>query len=244
MERTSKKHIKEKPKPLNFHYAFEESIDNVTMATVVKELVKHLLFMKDQIPMPVDLLKCTYKQTDETHVRKNRPSTLKKLKFVDNLNSVLDSLKMCFTLYKVQKVAMLLGSTVVSPKETFLILCETELLNGDTIDNGVVRKLMRTIVTSDQLNEHIYGIPAQNVHILISLKEPFSLTPETNTFCPKTNFVLPQKGKTHVFNFGYRSIINECDSEGTLLGLNEKDESEDYWYSAVLPLKGFKEVSR
>lgn len=246
------KRVKEKPKPLYFPYLFERSANNGTMAAAVKELIKHLLFMTEQIPMPVDLLKCTYKPTGEMQqIGKKRASNLRKLKFVENLTNVLDTLVKCFNLYKVQKVVLLLGSTVVSPKLTYLILCRTtEHFNNSAVDNGIVRKLLRTVVTSDQISGHTRGLPIQNIHILISFKEAYYVSEETGgVFSPKANFLLPRNGRTHVFDFN----CNEDLSRNVELDFREitpdKQNEEmcvtiDYWYGVTLPLKGFKEGVR
>uniref|UniRef100_A0A7M5UMG5 Uncharacterized protein n=1 Tax=Clytia hemisphaerica TaxID=252671 RepID=A0A7M5UMG5_9CNID len=239
---------KKKKKEINYVHCFgneeNEFLDALTLGTSIMELLNHLLYVRSQVPMPLVMLSQMMDRKKQT-VNKNpliATKATKKETSVHNLSLITKSIRKLFALHPVRKIALILGSTTISPKETFLIRLDSELTdicqNKHSMDrpNGsIVRRFLRGFVTNEALND-LQSIRPQSIHILFSLDDFYELDEDLGSiFIPKANYRVPSRGVIHHIDV----CLNELGAEDNFL--DELSLDSGHWYAANLTAKGFRE---
>ena len=229
----------------------------LTLGCSVMETVNHLLYTRNQIPMPLAMLRQVIAKREKTS-QPLRPGgkqigRMKRDNTIKNLSIISSAIRDVFSTCRVNCVVLVLGSTIVSPKETFLISIGTDVYEGtdplvdsshsDVLNpNGaVVRRFLRDVVTNENLNELPSLSSLQNIQILLNLEVTCKLNDElSEIFVPKMNFHLSTRGSFHSFHL--TSTLNEpmLDWQSILVRCNE-NSTKGLWYASKLPMKGFKE---
>ena len=123
---------------------------------------------------------------------------------------------------EITQVAVLLGATIVSPKEIYLLQFPALSPEADNLSSKeAVKTLFRQLVSQDPLS-HIKAIPITNMSVLIN-------APRKSTcswFLPKDSYKLPNRGNQFHFN-----LLSSTDDHGS------QDLSRDF---SIIDLSGFE----
>ncbi|XP_070577148.1 MAD2L1-binding protein-like [Ptychodera flava] len=197
---------------------------------LVMETIKYLLYQREQIPMPLEHLKRRYVTQEMESRCKKRPSLedrkcLQTLETVEELFSQIDNV---FQMTHVNRIMVLFGSTVVSPKEVYVL--DLSYLNSDVIMEDAscksgVRTLMRALITNRVLSE-VDSLPKTNTMVLLETHRDS----HQDWFKPKTSFRMPIRGKRFEIRYS---------SKDTQVPVETINKENYIWYQAPRPIKGF-----
>ncbi|XP_034537056.1 MAD2L1-binding protein [Notolabrus celidotus] len=204
----------------------------------VSEILKCILYQRQQLPMTYDQLVYSQKkqqasmQDKDVVSRRPGPSadidSRKCQQTLQDLEEVLQQLEVLFSLSRVPRVLLLMGGSLVLPKELYEINMENlGLAAGDQClrVSSCLRQVFRTLFVAD----------------LLSDSKPVRLMPTTvlvlahrdcgvGWFRPKLQFKVPTRVKNQVIALSSSSQTLRAD--GT--------DREDYvWFQAPMTIKGF-----
>jgi len=253
---TSTRKRRKKKQNLEITYSFDTNIDVFTLGCSVMETLTHLLYTRNQIPLPLAMLRQVMAKRAKSSPQPLRPGKQigrrKTDNTIENLSTIALAIRDVFSIYHVNFVVLVLGSTVISPKETFLVSIGSDVQEEtDSPDNtsnsdvpkpngAVVRGFLRHIVTNENLNELPSLCSLQNIHILVNLEGECELNEKlSDVFVPKMNYHLSStRGAFHTLHLSSRSNEETFSLQSVLANCNEN--STNRWYAAKLPMKGFK----
>jgi len=184
--------------------------------------------------------------------------------FVENFSKVSEAVADVVEKCEVSKVVVILGSTVISPKETYVIVNDTttttSMLSNTDDCNGVIspavsksasnisRNLLRSFVTNDIFDGLSSTLPPKKIFILLCLDEAHTVAMETSVvFLPRNSFKIPTRGPVHYIRLSNSvsddiNLSDICDE--SVAGTDEDEDETAHetgnWYLASLPLQGFK----
>ncbi|KAK2922042.1 hypothetical protein Q8A73_001527 [Channa argus] len=208
----------------------------------VRELLKCILYQRQQLPMTYDELVYSQKkqqasmQDKDTVCRRPVQSAdmdwRKRQQTLEELEEVLQQLEVLFSLSRVPRVLLLMGGSLVLPKELYEINMEALVLAGGDESlrvSSCLRQLFRTLFVAD----------------LLSDTGPVRLTPTTvlvlahrncgvGWFRPKLQFKVPTRVKKQI-------IALSSDPSASNEPRAECIDWQDYvWFQAPITIKGFK----
>ena len=203
-----------KKKTISFTHVFEKKLCTDVFVVALNELLKHLLFVRYQIPQPLisiqkDMKYEEQKYNEECDVKfprnTNHKKWLQKSCFVTRFLEITSSLSKIIMRCRINKVVLLFGSTVISPKETVVIHVDQNIFNDADKENMPVEeiavltsltccRLMQAVVTSDQFND-LKEVSPQNIFVLVNFRD--TLLSNDHVFLPKLNYRLPSRGIVH-----------------------------------------------
>ncbi|KAM4730113.1 MAD2L1-binding protein [Anableps anableps] len=206
----------------------------------VSEILKCILYQRQQLPMTYDQLVYsqkklqTLKQEGDAVTRmplQSADMALRKChQTLQELEELLQQLEVLFSLSRVPRVLLLMGGSLVLPKEMYEINMEALVLAaGDQSlrTSSCLRQLFRTLFVAD----------------LLSDTNPVRLMPTTvlalahrecavGWFRPKLQFKVPTRVKN--------KVITLSTGKHTLPGAWEESDWQDYvWFQAPMAIKGF-----
>ncbi|KAL3050125.1 hypothetical protein OYC64_012214 [Pagothenia borchgrevinki] len=207
----------------------------------VSEILKCILYQRQQLPMTYDQLVYSQKKQqasmqDEDIVAR-RPgqsadvSWRKCQQTLQELEEVLQQLEVLFSLSRVPRVLLLMGGSLTLPKELYEINMEALVLAGGDKSLRVspcLRQLFRTLFVAD----------------LLSDTKPVRLIPTTvlvlahrdcgvGWFRPKLQFKVPTRVKNRI-------IALSTDPSTCKEPMAQGPDWEDYvWFQAPMTIKGF-----
>lgn len=200
------------------------------------ELLKHIMYQRQQLPLPYEQLKNFYRkpspQAEEMLKKKPRATTevssRKCQQAVAELESVLSHLEDFFARTLVPRVLILLGGNSLSPKEFYEL--DLSLLAPYSMDQSLstaacLRRLFRAIFMADAFSE-LQAPPLMGTIIMAQGHRDCG----EDWFQPKLNYRVPSRGHklTVTLSCGRPSIRTPA--------------WEDYiWFQAPVTLKGFRE---
>ncbi|XP_062981689.1 MAD2L1-binding protein [Elgaria multicarinata webbii] len=210
------------------------------------ELLKHVLYQRQQLPLPYEQLACFYRKQlprppgqSEDVVRKVYPkdqvSNNKKCQQVLNdLEGVFQHLEIMFSLTLVPRVLILLGGTAVSPKEFYEINLQGVSLSGakESLQTAAcVRKLFHSLFLADVFSE-LQAVPSMGAIVMVQGHRNCGI----DWFRPKLNYKVPTRGRKLTVNLSCGR-----DNNATLSTYQEMNSAwDDYiWFQAPLTVKGF-----
>uniref|UniRef100_A0A8C6SER9 MAD2L1 binding protein n=1 Tax=Neogobius melanostomus TaxID=47308 RepID=A0A8C6SER9_9GOBI len=194
----------------------------------VSEILKCVLYQRQQLPMTYDQLVYSQKKrpvhSADTDRRKCQQS-------LQELEEVLQQLEVLFSLSRVPRVLLLMGGSLVFPKELYEINMEALVLaSGDKSlrVSSCLRQLFRTLFVAD----------------LLSDTKPVRLMPTTvlvlahrdcgvGWFRPKLQFKVPTRVRSKVV--ALCSDLCTCED----LKRDEWDWDDYIWFQAPMTIKGF-----
>ncbi|XP_055957008.1 MAD2L1-binding protein [Patella vulgata] len=200
---------------------FDGGLHSTTRGAMVNELVKYFMYERQQIPVPFDHAKRELKKLSELQEIESREnekrnemrqkqmplSSKRKLKnrlterkassALENLDLIFENIQKSFEhCPEISQIMIVLGSTVVSPKEMYIIQMPPLSPDAENIVfKSCVRSLFRQLITQDLLG-NIKGISPTNMTVL--LKAPRGCNIEW--FTPKHNFKTSSRGQQFMFN--------------------------------------------
>ncbi|KAL7384291.1 hypothetical protein ABVT39_027712 [Epinephelus coioides] len=207
----------------------------------VSEILKCVLYQRQQLPMTYDQLVYSQKKQqatmqDKDTVSRRPPQSVdidgrKCQQTLQELEEVLQQLEVLFSLSKVPRVLLLMGGSLVLPKELYEINMEALVLAGGEQClrvSSCLRQLFRTLFVAD----------------LLSDTRPVRLMPTTvmalahrdcgvGWFRPKLQFKVPTRVKNQTIALSTdRSTCKESRAQGS--------DWQDYvWFQAPMTIKGF-----
>ncbi|XP_069546226.1 MAD2L1-binding protein [Brachyistius frenatus] len=207
----------------------------------VSEILKCILYQRQQLPMTYDQLVYSQKkrqasvQDKETVSRRPVQSTdvdLRKCqKTLQDLEEVLQQLEVLFSLSRVPRVLLLMGGSLLHPKELYEINMEALVLAGGDQClrvSSCLRQLFRTLFVADLLSDP-KSVRLMPTTVLALAHRDCGV----GWFHPKLQFKVPTRVKNHVIALSSDpSICKEPRAEGS--------DWQDYvWFQAPLTIKGF-----
>ncbi|XP_011647291.1 MAD2L1-binding protein isoform X2 [Pogonomyrmex barbatus] len=240
----------------------DEPLTSDSCTKVVMELIKYILYQKQQIPFTYEALfqyQTSVKATDRNAVSfKTLSSTLKSVS--DHLSSQF-FLKGC----DIKEVAILLGATILSPKLYIGIELPSYVLNSKQhkehqhSSRKPLLKLMRSMLECDEFQEAM-NIPLNMTNMFVMLRKSDSNS-VSDFFLPKPQYVPPtqtascfkiklcQSDKVDI-QCNCRTLIKVCHDSCKIYLENEDDvqytqynsstQSSYRWYQSKQIIKGFK----
>lgn len=200
------------------------------------ELLKHVMYQRQQLPLPYEQLKHFYRksppQSEDTARKKPRltaeVSSRKCQQALAELESVLSHLEDFFARTLVPRVLILLGGNALSPKEFYEL--DLSRLVPFSVDQSLntaacLRRLFRAIFLADAFSE-LQAPPLMGTIVMVQGHRDCG----EDWFLPKLNYRVPSRGHklTVTLSCGRPSVPAIA--------------SEDYvWFQAPVTLKGFHE---
>ncbi|XP_073421025.1 MAD2L1-binding protein isoform X1 [Dendrobates tinctorius] len=201
------------------------------------DLLKHILHQRHQLPLPYEQLLhfCGVSQDgDEVRRRpmKQASDSRQCQRALSDLAELMSRLQVFFTLTPVPRVLLLLGGSVVSPKELYVIDME-----GIQVGNGeqslslrpCLRQLFHALFLADPFSE-LRSSGLMSLVLMVQGHRDCA----ADWFRPKLNYKVPTRGHTLTIKLS----SSEADSTPDH---STPDHSDDYiWFQAPVTLKGFQ----
>eukprot|EP00112_Aurelia_sp_Birch-Aquarium-sp1_P016191 Seg3650.2 transcript_id=Seg3650.2/GoldUCD/mRNA.D3Y31 product="hypothetical protein" protein_id=Seg3650.2/GoldUCD/D3Y31 len=228
--------------------AFDRYIEGEELFTIMKETFKYVLFLRRQLPLPVMLLEREQQLAEATTTKQGpKPATrlvpvgFKGLKWkkrnaaINAINNITNAIEDFVMNTDIKAIALLFGSTIVSPKEIFILRPNFESESGSCSDKGnetsaenrCTSNGLQESCTSKDMQKKSYDKTARFVmkHLIInpilsSLGDlrpsnvfTFILSPRCSEeaiscqISPKQNYQIPKRGKFYEI-----ILTNEADS--------------------------------
>ncbi|KAL2791902.1 MAD2L1-binding protein isoform 2 [Daubentonia madagascariensis] len=197
------------------------------------ELLKHIMYQRQQLPLPYEQLKHFYRkplQAEEVVRKKSRAevSSRKCQQALAELESVISHLEGLFARTLVPRVLILLGGSALCPKEFYEL--DLSRLAPYSVDQSLstaacLRRLFRAIFMADAFSE-LQVPPLMGTIVMAQGHRDCG----EDWFRPKLNYRVPSRGHklTVTLSCGRPSI--------------QTTAWEDYiWFQAPVTLKGFHE---
>ncbi|XP_077469538.1 MAD2L1-binding protein [Stigmatopora argus] len=207
----------------------------------VSEILKCVLYQRQQLPMTYDQLVYTQKNLQDSKTDKDvisgRKVNLadmkgrKSHKTLHDLEEVLHQLEVLFSLSKVPRILLLLGGSLVLPKEMYDINLEALVLgSGDKClrASSCSRQLFRTLFIADLLSDSKPGRLMPTTVLALAHRDC-----GVGWFHPKLRFKVPTCVKKKII--ALCSDVQGCGTESA----DEMDWQEYVWFQAPTAIKGF-----
>ncbi|XP_060072304.1 MAD2L1-binding protein-like [Ylistrum balloti] len=225
---------------LSCTFVFDGTLQSGVRGSLIIELIKYLLYERQQIPLPVDYVKQELKKLSESQLetgqqngsRKPRCRQLNKLEVkratntVKNLEELSSHVLQVFELCpEIQKVLLMFGGTSVSPKESYLVNLpdinpEAEGLPLKTC----VRSLYRQLVSQDIMGNS-KRIGPTSLRVLLHAPRESGV----EWFLPKPTFRVPKRGK--------QIVLNLCGKHSNTYSQNITKDEYEIEISGIEPLE-------
>uniref|UniRef100_A0A3Q1GY12 MAD2L1 binding protein n=1 Tax=Acanthochromis polyacanthus TaxID=80966 RepID=A0A3Q1GY12_9TELE len=198
----------------------------------VSEILKCILYQRQQLPMTYDqLVYSQKKQQTSVQVKSADMDWRKCQQTLQELEEVLQHLEVLFSLSKVPRVLLLIGGTLIVPKELYEINMEDLVLAGGDQClrvSSCLRQLFRTLFVADLLSD-TRPVRLMPTTVLVMAHRDCGV----GWFCPKLQFKVPTRVKKQIIALSTDpSICKEPRAEGS--------DWEDYvWFQAPMNIKGF-----
>ncbi|CAK6951737.1 MAD2L1-binding protein [Scomber scombrus] len=206
----------------------------------VSEILKFILYQRQQLPMTYDQLVYSQKKQlatmQDKDVVSRRPAQSADMgrrkcqQTLQELEEVLQQLEVLFSLSKVPRVLLLMGGSLVLPKELYEINMEALILaSGDQClrVSSCLRQLFRTLFVADLLSD-TRPVRLMPTTVLVLAHRDCGV----GWFRPKLQFKVPTRVKNQIIALSTDpSICTETRAEGS--------DWQDYvWFQAPMTIKG------
>ncbi|XP_029377409.1 MAD2L1-binding protein [Echeneis naucrates] len=207
----------------------------------VSEILKCILYQRQQLPMTYDQLVYSQKKQqtavqdkDTVHQRPVQSADMdwrKCHQTLQELEEVLQQLEMLFSLSRVPRVLLLLGGSLILPKELYEINMDALVLAGGDQClrvSSCLRQLFRTLFVADILSD-TRPVRLMPTTVLVLAHRDCGV----GWFRPKLQFKVPTRVKNKV-------IALSTDPSTCKEPRVEESEWQDYvWFQAPMTIKGF-----
>ncbi|XP_013416481.1 MAD2L1-binding protein-like [Lingula anatina] len=199
-----KKSANKKHDPISCDIEFDGVFAPGVCAKLVAELIKHVLYQRQQFPMSYEQVKQHFHRQQE----KEGPSKQRGLgavhhnkvrQGIETAEEMFNNLEKIFSqMSHIPQVVLVLGATPVSPKETYTFNLPAENSTGDTLSLKTgVRTMFRRLVQKDFMSDLKLMSPTS---AFVLIKAPRKLDGTVEWFQPKLNFKLSTRGRQVVIN--------------------------------------------
>ncbi|XP_069092345.1 MAD2L1-binding protein isoform X2 [Pleurodeles waltl] len=204
------------------------------------ELLKHILYQRQQLPLPYEQLEFFYRnrQQDEPS-KKSRSKELadrkKCQRVLADLEEIICNLETLFTLTIVPRVLLLLGGSTACPKEMYEINMEGVLAGSaeqSLKTRPCLRKLFHSLFVTDAFSE-FKASPIMGAVLMVQGHRSCG----TEWFRPKLNFKVPSRGLKLQVNLSCADKVSDLTRPPHQ---TSRASDDDYvWFQAPVTLKGF-----
>ncbi|NWH60511.1 MD2BP protein, partial [Geococcyx californianus] len=202
------------------------------------ELLKHILYQRQQLPLPYEQLVYFWRQEADASKKPLSVDLANKKcqQMLMELEGVFQHLEVMFNLTRVPRVLILLGGNVMSPKELYELNLES-IYEGSAEESlktaSCVRKLFHSLFVADVFSE-LEDLPVMGTVVMLQGHRDCGV----DWFRPKLNYKVPVRGRKLTVNLSCDGGINISASPGQHM----PSAWEDYvWFQAPVTLKGFRE---
>ncbi|XP_009070207.1 PREDICTED: MAD2L1-binding protein, partial [Acanthisitta chloris] len=205
------------------------------------ELLKHVLYQRNQLPLPYGQLVCSCRPAAQDGDGIEKPPSMglaskKCQQMLTELEGVCQHLEDLFSLTLVPRVLFLLGGNVMNPKEVYELdlegLCEGGAENSLETAR-CVRQLFHRLFVADVFSD-LKALPATGTCVMAQGRRDCGV----EWFWPKLDYKVPTRAKK-------LTVTLSCDGDHHLSASPPEQMSaalEDYiWFQAPVTLKGFCE---
>uniref|UniRef100_A0A8D0H6L9 MAD2L1 binding protein n=1 Tax=Sphenodon punctatus TaxID=8508 RepID=A0A8D0H6L9_SPHPU len=225
---------------------FPGSVTQEGCCHFICELLKHVLYQRQQLPLPYDQLGYFYKRPlprqlqEEDMIKKVHPTDLgssrKCQQVLMELEGVFQHLETMFSLTLIPRVLILLGGNAMNPKELYEI--NLEGISVGSADESLqtqscVRKLFHSLFLADVFSE-LQAAPVMSTVVMVQGHRDCGI----DWFRPKLNYKVPTRGRKLFVKLscGDSSSVSPCTHQ------EMNTTWEDYiWFQAPVTLRGFHE---
>uniref|UniRef100_A0A8C5RTW2 MAD2L1 binding protein n=1 Tax=Laticauda laticaudata TaxID=8630 RepID=A0A8C5RTW2_LATLA len=212
------------------------------------ELLKHILYQRQQLPLPYEQLVCLCRMQlpkpasqEKDMVRKvylKDQNNKKCQQVLNDLEGVFQHLEIMFSLTLIPRVLILLGGTAISPKELYEINLQDISMSGmeeSLSTSACVRKLFRSLFMADVFSE-LQAVPTMSVIVMAQGHRNCGI----DWFRPKLNYKVPTRGRKLTVN-----LLCSHENSTALSTCQEINSAwDDYiWFQAPVIIKGFNYFS-
>lgn len=194
---------------------FEGVVPTDVRSEIVKELVKYILYERGQIPMYYDQVKdcCSSEEKRQMHngekgshrapISYSRDRQL----FMKDADSLFDTITNVFTnIVPVKGVLLILGSSIMNPRDSYLISFPTEFYEGAMLTHQVcVQKVFRQLITSDFVGNAKPLSSCTSLYVLFLAQR--NCKHQIASLLPKLSFKVPSRGSRYSINFSFTSAV-------------------------------------
>ncbi|XP_041107957.1 MAD2L1-binding protein [Polyodon spathula] len=222
---------------------FSGSVTQESCSKFVCEILKYLLYQRQQLPMPYDQLQF-FQKKQQTMGRADELVARKPLKtegwdgkkcqrVLKEMEEVLLHLEELFSLSLVPRVLLLLGGNIMLPKELYEVNLEGIALGSleQSLKTATcLRSLFRTLFMADILSD---SKPVQLMTTTVMVQGHRDCG--VGWFRPKMDYQVPTRVKKQI-------IVLSCGSEEEVCHLSQAARTnwDDYiWFQAPVTIKGF-----
>ncbi|NXX97775.1 MD2BP protein, partial [Centropus bengalensis] len=218
--------------------AFPGAVSRESGCRFACELLKHVLYQRQQLPLPYEQL-AYFSRRDEDASKKPPSVNLASKKcqqMLMELEGVFQHLEAMFSLTRVPRVLILLGGNIMSPKELYELNLES-IYEGSAEENlktaSCVRQLFHSLFVADVFSE-LEDLPVVGTVVMLQGHRDCGV----DWFRPKLNYKVPTRGRKLTVNLSCGGAINISASPHQRVA----STLEDYvWFQAPVTLKGFRE---
>ncbi|NXH18205.1 MD2BP protein, partial [Bucco capensis] len=218
---------------------FPGAVSRETCCHFTCELLKHVLYQRQQLPLPYKELTYFYRRAaqDEDVLKKSSSRDLASRKsqlMLMKLEGMLQHLEVMFRLTLVPRVLILLGGNSMNPKELYELnmegICEAspeESLNPASC----VRKLFHSLFIADVFSD-LEALPPTGTVVMLQGHRDCGVD-----WWPKLNYKVPMRGRKLTVNLS-------CDGDINITASPPQHTStwEDYiWFQAPVTFRGISE---
>ncbi|XP_076284282.1 MAD2L1-binding protein [Lasioglossum baleicum] len=249
---------------MDINVELDEPLTTDACVKLVIELLKYILYQKQQIPFTYDSL--TQLQTNLKPMDRNSASIKTLLKSLKDTSEQLSSqfhLNNC----KIKEIAIIIGATIISPKLHIRLELPSDILNSQEhyeykhASRKPLLNLMRSMLECSEFQDAISSpMSLTNTFVLVRKSDRNSMS---EFFLPKPQYTAPVKNsKCFIFKLHHNSHVNmECNCIHIVKIYNElaeidnnKDKDKEFlnntnenienipyqWYQSRELIKGFK----
>lgn len=204
-------------------------------------MLKHVLYQRQQLPLPYDQLAFFSRRDcnpDDSSVmprslRNEQNNCKKSQRILLELEEVFQNLETLFMLTLVPCVHILLGGSVVNPKEMYEVNMEQVAFgsNEESLKTiSCIRQLFHTLFIKDLFNE-LKSAPLMNTVLLVQAQRNCGI----QWFRPKLNYRVPTRTRRLII-----SMASDTVSLTSALEQRPSYNNDDYiWFQAPITIKGF-----
>ncbi|ELU02915.1 hypothetical protein CAPTEDRAFT_220722 [Capitella teleta] len=209
---------------------FEGLLSTTVRADLLREFVKYIFFQRQQIPIPFDHMK---EDADDSNRQlppgpvsikpSKKRESLKRHKCVLSLTEIFSTLNHIFlTAGPVTQVLFILGSTIVSPRDVYLInLPSYSYETRELSSRQCLAALFKRVVGSDWYSSVPELKSLTKLHVLVRTNTSFRC--DDLPLIPRPNFRVPQRGHHFTLNL----ICGPSNFDPNLSQIEAEDDAFD-----------------
>ncbi|KAK7468207.1 hypothetical protein BaRGS_00036568 [Batillaria attramentaria] len=199
-----------------FEFVFDGGLQSSTRALLVNEVIKHLLYERNQIPLQFDFLRqqLALAETDNAQQPSTKPLSSqsqvdrKAKSVISNLDNMFENIIKAFeTCPEIQKAVVLLGSTPATPKESYIINLPHLCPEADNISLKSSKQALFQHLVAEQVLSSDLPLGPTNLYVVLCAPRTASHLPG---FIPKASFKVPSRGHCLTLNMLCRQPTFAC----------------------------------